>query len=150
MVRPLPEDALMVARKGKWEPYEPGLMLGTTEVLGVEVAGGTQKSTLYRVRYTCCGREDVVSHVSIVKRVANDSKQCSECSSTRRGRSRKTKAATGKVAEWRLYRDSDIPGVRCASGFWPSLGPLGFRSSDGDLDTSRVKRGSYRTYKDVT
>lgn len=121
------------SRRGEWRRYEPGEIVGAAQVVGCVEDGGTQRTTWYQIRYTCCGREDRVTHLNLYKRNDNGAKRCIQCWAGPNAKAPTPRRSPTKerIPEWTKLSDADIDGVRCASGFWPKLGPMGFRGLGG-------------------
>lgn len=97
-----------------WEPYTEGRRIGGCEILEVLCVDKRRRSTNYRIKRLCCGREYVKSHAWIADN-APRAVRCAECSNALNNDERA------------VDRPTSIVSIDACGMTWTTLGPLGMR-----------------------
>lgn len=72
-----------MGRKNTWDYYKATQRMAGLKIIDVSVQGITQRSTVYRVSFDCCGSMRDLTHERINARIAYGHIKCGECGQTR-------------------------------------------------------------------
>lgn len=117
----------------RWDYYADGARLGGVKIIERLNSADRQDEVFYAVRWSCCGREDELTHKQIARRVTRGSAVCRRCmegAAARRMTAVPREPGSRKRAEPKPPPPPPLPdGVHDLTGrWWPKLtGPMGPR-----------------------
>lgn len=113
-------DCLRMAVLMAWDYYQSGETVGAIKVVKLMTAALSMGQTEYLAEWTCCGGQEVMSHLKIRKKMLRGSVMCATC-----------RGSLGFLSKVAYAEAKVIPQPRAvvyANGhYWPPLGPLGHR-----------------------
>lgn len=72
-----------MARNRSWDYYKANQRMAGLKIIEVKIQGTTQRNTVYRVSFDCCGSRRDLTHGRINARIASGHRECGKCVRTR-------------------------------------------------------------------